>query len=213
MLKVYTSPSEANSYLYTTENPEGIYLIDAPGPFTVNRIIADLDKNGLSPDCILLTHAHYDHVLGLGKLLEAYPDTKVFISKDEVSILENGSYFNRMILGNRLTTDYEDAFSSFPVLSRFSFYENEIGPFQVLRTPGHTTGSVVLYDKKANIAFTGDTLFKASIGRTDIGGNDCDMASSLETISMLPKSTIILPGHGPYTDLKTEIEENPYLRR
>ncbi len=82
--------------------------------------------------------------------------------------------------------------------------------FSVVRTRGHTSDSVSYYFYNDKIIFTGDFLFKQSIGRTDLGGNDDDMNRSLHKIRKFPKEIKIYPGHGDDTTLEIELEENPY---
>ena len=86
--------------------------------------------------------------------------------------------------------------------------------FSVIPTPGHTPGSVFFYCKEENIAFSGDTLFKMSIGRTDFEkGSYKDIMNSLQKLKeCLPPDTIVLPGHGPKTTIGQEISSNPYMR-
>ena len=83
--------------------------------------------------------------------------------------------------------------------------------FSVVRTRGHTSDSVSYYFYNDKVMFTGDFLFKQSIGRTDLGGSDDDMNRSLHKIRKFPKEIKIYPGHGDDTTLEKELEENPYL--
>ena len=90
-------------------------------------------------------------------------------------------------------------------------YGNECMGFSILRTPGHTSGSVCIYSEKENVLFSGDTLFRYGTGRTDLGGSDRDIMASLRTLLELPDDTIVLPGHGPMTTIKDERKGNPFL--
>ena len=85
---------------------------------------------------------------------------------------------------------------------------------KVLQTPGHTPGSALIYCEEENTCFSGDTLFRMSIGRTDLeGGNWAQMEQSLtHIVSKLPKETIVLSGHGPQSTIEDELMYNPYLR-
>ena len=86
--------------------------------------------------------------------------------------------------------------------------------FSIIETPGHSPGSVFFYCEKENVAFSGDTLFKGSIGRTDFqGGSMFMIIQSLRRISQLPDATKILPGHGEMTTMGYEETTNPYLDR
>ena len=86
--------------------------------------------------------------------------------------------------------------------------------FQILHTPGHTPGGIVFYEANEHIAFSGDTLFRMSIGRTDFErGSYKDMITSLHDLAaQLPADTTIYPGHGPQTTIADEIRYNPYMR-
>jgi glyoxylase-like metal-dependent hydrolase (beta-lactamase superfamily II) len=85
--------------------------------------------------------------------------------------------------------------------------------FTLLHTPGHTPGSCTFYCKEEKVAFTGDTLFRMSIGRTDFdGGSWTDMTESLGKLAKLPTETVIYSGHGPQTTIAEELQYNPYLR-
>ena len=84
----------------------------------------------------------------------------------------------------------------------------------VIETPGHTPGGIVLYDAAEHVAFSGDTLFRSSIGRTDLlGGSMFEMMQSLRMICQLPDETKVFPGHGAATTIGEELMHNPYLDR
>ena len=86
--------------------------------------------------------------------------------------------------------------------------------FTLLHTPGHTPGGVFYYCKEEKVAFSGDTLFRGSIGRTDLpGGNSFLIIQSLRMIAQLPDDTTILPGHGQQTTIGYELRSNPYMDR
>ena len=84
----------------------------------------------------------------------------------------------------------------------------------VMHTPGHSRGSVCLYLKEENVLFTGDTLFRQSIGRTDLeGGSMMQIIQSLRNLAQLPDETIVLPGHGERSTMGLELETNPFMDR
>ena len=85
--------------------------------------------------------------------------------------------------------------------------------FKVMETPGHSKGSVIFYNKEENIAFSGDTLFRMSIGRTDLEGGDYkEIQSSIKKMmEELPENMKVYPGHGPATTLREERLMNPYI--
>ena len=86
--------------------------------------------------------------------------------------------------------------------------------FTIIETPGHTPGSVFFYNEKEHIVFSGDTIFKRSIGRTDLeGGSMFQMIQTLRFVSQLPDKTILYPGHGESTTIGDELSSNPYIDR
>jgi len=108
--------------------------------------------------------------------------------------------------------------NEFPAVGRF-LEENETVTFghqqlKVIPTPGHSRGSVTFYSAEARVAFTGDTLFKSSIGRTDFkGGSMMQIIQSLRQLAQLPDETVVLPGHGDQTTIGMELQTNPYMDR
>ena len=99
--------------------------------------------------------------------------------------------------------------SSFPAgILPYSSYD---GCFTIMKTPGHTMGSVSIYSSEEGILFSGDTLFALGVGRTDLGGDFSLLSQSLHRLMELDGRTIVLPGHGPSTSISRERESNPYL--
>lgn len=120
---------------------------------------------------------------------------------------------------HRQKTFYQlDLNYNFPAVGR-TFQPNEVISFgnhqlSVIETPGHSRGSVTFYCKEENVAFTGDTLFKTSIGRTDFpGGSMFQIINSLRLLAQLPDNTIVYPGHGEPTSIGWELAHNPYMDR
>lgn len=197
-----------NSYVAYTEDKDA-YIIDAPN--SIGRLIEFIEKNELRAKAVLLTHGHYDHILGLSELRTAFKDIDIFISLEDSTYLENGGEENIALLGKRSETvrRYKSLFDSLP--SDFKIYSNTVGPFKVLKTPGHTHGSVSLYSAKDKVLFSGDTLFYSGVGRWDLGGDYSSLANSLSLLIQLPDDTQVFPGHGSCTSIAHERKENPYL--
>jgi glyoxylase-like metal-dependent hydrolase (beta-lactamase superfamily II) len=156
---------------------------------------------------IILTHAHFDHI----SQLHCYLDYPIYIHKADEELLfddsKNGgiSYNHSLNLKKyNLKLNYIDNDSTI-----------DIGDtkISILETPGHTKGSICI--KYQNVLYTGDTLFKGDVGRTDLyGGSSFLLKKSLSTIiSSNSNSTIIYPGHGDKTDLKTEKNTNNFITR
>ena len=131
-------------------------------------------------------------------------------AKEDDFIISDIPHNFQNIIGAPLRREY-------PPVGRF-FAPNEVIRFgnhslQVLKTPGHSPGSVVFYCAEEHTAFTGDTLFRMSVGRTDFeGGSYEDLMSSLANVlAKLPDDTTILPGHGPQSTIGYEKKYNPYM--
>lgn len=184
---------ETNSYI--VEDNDFVILIDAPD--NLYPIIEELNKKNLKPDALLLTHGHLDHIYGLDSLLSSFSNLPIYLAKEDQE---------KAINGNK---DYSFFFSSFYSQKEFLYpyldYKEEIFSFRVLRTPGHTKGSICLYNAKDKILFSGDTLFFSGYGRTDLGGNIEEERESISTLLSLPSGTLILPGHGDNTTIEREL--------
>lgn len=197
--KLVVGVLQTNCYILTEE--EGCVVID-PGA-EAELILKRLDSSGRELKAVLLTHGHFDHTGAVHEIRDA-TGVKVVACEKEVELLANpdqSSPFssvspNEELIPDRLVRDGD-------VLI---FGNMKI---EVLETPGHTYGSVCYLVN--DYLFTGDTLFKGSIGRTDIGGDYFLMKKSLEKISRLPKNIRIFPGHDDVSDIKEELKSNPYL--
>jgi len=203
ILKVPYGPLSSNMYIVTSE--EAVFIIDPS--VDPERINTQFDLSKLSG--IFITHAHFDHIYAIEKYIEMFPDVPVYMSAEDILLLGNSSYNCFDMVGINKTFDFnvEDA--------RF-FNNKPFANFYVTSyiTPGHTIGSLcyLFTDKDRKYLFSGDTLFKSSMGRTDFPtGNDSDMMNSLNMLSKLDKSIIVFPGHGPSTTIGDEVNNNPYF--
>jgi len=183
------------TYLVVQDNE--IIVID---PVSKPERIQALIKENETLVGICLTHGHFDHIGAVDELVSKY-NCPVFIHKDDYE----------------LTQDSEKNYSQtkkIKLKSKIEFYSDSMKiksfNFDVLNTPGHTKGSVCL--RFDNNLFTGDTLFKGSIGRTDLyGASPQEMKQSLRLLRSLQEDYIIYPGHDGITTLFDELKRNPYL--
>ena len=184
------------SYLVKADNGE-IYLIDAPDN---NYEMVDLIKKEGRLDKILLTHGHFDHIMGLENVLSVF-DAPVYLDSNDLPLINKKNLEYLSLFGIPL--------SLYPDVDKINFnpYPEEIGPFKIIKTPGHTMGSVCLYSKKDKVLFSGDTLFSYGEGRTDLGGDYQKLITSLKLILLtLEEDTTVYPGHGGYTTIEREKE-------
>jgi len=168
-----------------------------------------ISSQGLKPRHLLATHGHWDHNLGNDTVYKTY-GLQVEAAKEDDFIITDIPRNFQSIIGAPLRRQY-------PAVGRF-FGPDETIRFghhslQVLKTPGHSPGSVVFYCAEEHIAFTGDTLFRMSVGRTDFEGGSYEalMNSLANVLAKLPSETVILPGHGPQSTIADELRYNPYL--
>lgn len=199
-----------NCYIVSDDSKECM-IIDcgAASPMEQKAISDYIEAEGLKPVCHALTHAHFDHVMGCKWLYEKYGLQPEVCERDA----ETYKNFKNEVRSFGFDVDYE-----LPPLGRCFNDGDTVSfgntSFRIINTPGHSKGSVVFYNKDENVAFTGDTLFRGSIGRTDLpGGSMFQMINSLRLLQQLPDETKIYPGHGEPSDMKLEGASNPYLDR
>lgn len=196
----------SNSYLLL-EGKKAI-LVDA-GTENPPKVGPFLHEEGIELSAVLLTHAHFDHIMGLASLKPACP---VYVAKEDRQALSSPRLNGSRSFGFSFRLDE----TSLHIEEYPSSGELEIPPFgriEVIFTPFHTEGSVCLYFPKASLLFSGDTLFLGSLGRYDLpGGDGSKVLASLAKLLGLPDRTTFYPGHGPKGNLGTEKRSNPYLR-
>ena len=172
-------------------------IIIDPGaePENIYRVTKDLGK----VKYILLTHAHFDHVLGLVKLKQLLPDVKIALHSNDFALYSKTSDQLLQFLGKNEQISLPHPDLQIEKQSELIFNNSKI---KIIHTPGHTSGSVSYIYK--NRVFVGDLVFDDGfLGRTDLeGGNDSDLKESVDKILKLPDSTIVYPGHGESFTIK-----------
>ncbi len=206
-------PYQTNCYIYGNEETESAWIID-PGA-DADQIINIIEKRNVTPVSILLTHGHWDHIMGLPKLIETYPSLEIFIGEKDLNYLgkKGKDFINKHCFDLTFLQRFKNEINSLPkadyVLNGDEFLDD--CKLKVIATPGHTPGGVCYYSAENNILFSGDTLFANSIGRCDLFGGDYQaIQKSLEKLMELDDEVIVLPGHGPRTSIKQE-KNNPYF--
>lgn len=184
------------------DNGEGI-IID-PGADS-HDILEMSNQNNLKIKYIILTHAHIDHIISVDKIrykLEA----KVLLHVDDATSLSNSWLNGSKLFGLEKTFKEADMLVKDGDIVRAGGLE-----FEIIHTPGHTPGGICI--KTKDIIFTGDTLFRMSIGRTDLGNGDQDalMNSINKKLMNLDDKTLVYPGHGTATTIGYERKNNPFV--
>lgn len=185
-------PLPTNTYLVADEETKKAIVID-PSKDTTVQILREAEKNNFKIIYIVNTHGHWDHITENHELKE--------LTKAQILINKNDS--------KKLIDMKEQTFPFKIHPSKADSFLNDndelkLGKlnFKILHTPGHTKGSVCLYEKNEKVLFTGDTLFTGTHGRTDFeDGSQEEMNNSLRKLAKLPKDITVYPGHGETTKI------------
>ncbi len=202
----------SNTYLVADGQGGPAFFVDAGGP--VEPLVEAAERLGLAPTHVLLTHHHFDHVSEVGALKERWPKLEVLIHPIELELLGEGVASGTVEPGQAL-----------------SFGALEVRP---LLTPGHTAGMLSFavgepdgqsrpssttapggFTGREGVVFTGDTLFRGSVGGVRAPGHTTytDLKDSIMgTLMELPAETVIEPGHADPTTVAQEWESNPFIR-
>lgn len=174
---------ELRTNCYIVSDDKETMVID-PG-FEVDKILQEIA--GRKVKAIILTHGHYDHVTGAFELKQKVNAPVWIGEKDEIMM----SHSTQNLADRRLNDG-----------DKFDLGHSV---FQVISTPGHTSGGICLYNEKEKVLFAGDTLFAGDYGRTDLpNGSEREMVVSLNKLLKLPPETGVFPGHGYSTTIGNE---------
>ena len=192
-----------NCYIFREKDNVKCGIVD-PGDLG-EMVAAWLKGRKLEPEAVLLTHGHFDHILGIPGLRKEWPSLPVYCHPADLGEGDTAHIFGQ----------------SFPTVRSFGniipYREGDVVSvagcsLEVLETPGHTPGSVTL--RSGEYLFTGDTLFAGSMGRTDLpGGDEEQMMQSLRRLSDLEGDYQVLPGHEQPSMLEQERKTNYCMRR
>ena len=203
ILRTETGSYCTNCYIVYDKNNVGVIIDPGDEAEEIERLVK---AYGLDIKAILLTHGHCDHLMAAAPLQEkyAYP---LYVHRDDAKMVEECVLQGR-IIGLRCAK-----------APRVDHYLQESEPltfgglsFRFLHTPGHTPGGVVILC--GNDAFCGDTIFRGSVGRTDLPGSSqrALFDSICAKVYTLPESVVLHPGHGPDTTVQYEKRNNPFVR-
>lgn len=196
----------ANSYVLASDESKTAVLFDSCG--ANDKILEYLQKEGYTLSAIFLTHGHFDHIAGLSELKEK-TGAKIYIFDTEEKFLSD---FSLNLMPQEEAISLKKFADKADVLlkdgDKIKISDIEI---EVIHTPGHTSGCVCY--KTQNVIFTGDTLFKQSIGRSDFPTGDYsqEIESIHKRLMVLEDDVRVYPGHGFSTTIGNERRENPFL--
>jgi glyoxylase-like metal-dependent hydrolase (beta-lactamase superfamily II) len=199
-------PLQCNCTILGDEASGEAMVVD-PGD-NIPQILSRLAHHNLTLKQIIVTHGHIDHIGGAARLKKA-TGAPIFLNQNDLpqlAIMDQQAAWLGVPTPEILPPDgsLEDG-ATIGIASHTA---------RILRTPGHTEGSICLHFAPENLLLAGDTLFAGSIGRTDLpGGNSNQILRSLhDRLLTLPDETNVIPGHGPATTIGEERDSNPFLQ-
>jgi glyoxylase-like metal-dependent hydrolase (beta-lactamase superfamily II) len=204
-----TGRLQCNCSVFGDETTREAVVIDPGDGEDLNQLIALLNFHQLKVKAIVITHAHIDHIGGAAAL-KAQTGAPVWMNSRDQDLYDHLSVqagWLGMSTPEQTSIDHNpregDTLAAGP------------HEFHVLDTPGHTAGSLCLYSKEHATLIAGDTLFRDSIGRTDLpGGDGREILASIKTkLLTLPEDTEVICGHGPGTTIGREKRRNPWLKK
>ena len=203
--KFVLGPVATNCYIGINEETKECFIVD---PATCPLEFVSYIKNaGLTVKAVLLTHGHFDHIMGLDALLKEFP-VPVYAHEAERDVLESEQLnSSASMLGQPYSFSGADYVTNRQEL-RIAGFE-----IRVVYTPGHTIGGCCYYIEKEKALFSGDTLFHGSVGRTDLPtGSMGQLVSSVrDRLFVLPDDTKVYPGHMEETTIGYEKKYNPFI--
>ena len=207
---IVSAPFEENTYIAYVDGRTDCLIID-PG-LEPDEILAHLDREGLTPAAILITHGHSDHIAGNRVLKGRYPDCPIVVSHGDAAKLTDPKLNLSAAFGAHLVSPPGDV-----LLGEGDVYSAAGFELLVREIPGHSSGHVVfiVQGAKPAIVFGGDVLFAGSIGRTDFpDGSFEQLAEGIwEKLFTMDDATVVLPGHGPTTTVGQEKRSNQFVGR
>lgn len=189
---------------YVVYDAEEAVVVD-PGGIS-NDLLDFLHQEKLKVVAIVNTHGHADHIMGNAWIIEK---TEAPLAIHELDAAFLGDPM--LHLGPQIGQDVNTVQAG-RKLKDGDLIKVGAGTLEVVHTPGHTPGGIALYSSASAILLSGDTLFKSSVGRTDLPGSDKNaLTESLQRLVKLPPETKVYPGHGPSTTIGEELNSNPFL--
>ncbi len=193
---------EVNCFFIYDDISKNAIIID-PG-CDGQSVIDKIETLNLKPELLINTHGHFDHIFSDDKIRQKY-NVNLAVHRQDLEMLKNAELNSSTVIGAPVTINNPEI-----IFDKDEVKETSFCKYSVIHTPGHSKGSVCVLIE--DMLFAGDTVFCGSIGRTDLfGGSYEELLFSLQKIKTLPEETKIFPGHGPFTNLKNELKNNPYF--
>lgn len=197
-------PIGTNCYIVINEETKECFVTDPAA--CPPELVSHIRSTGLKVQAVLLTHGHFDHIMGIDDFVRKFP-VPVYAHEAEKELLENAQLNSSAMYGMGYTYSGAEYLKDGQVLTIAGF------EIHVIYTPGHTAGSCCYYIPAEHVLISGDTLFHASIGRTDLptGSSSQLVRSVREKLMVLPEETKVYPGHMEETTIGYEKKYNPFV--
>ncbi|SMP06606.1 Glyoxylase, beta-lactamase superfamily II [Desulfurobacterium pacificum] len=210
-MKITIYPSGSflvNTYLVWDEESKEAMVVDPGSREAVEELRDEIDRNELVVKYILNTHEHPDHTAANVWAKLEFPEAKLIMHEEAAKYL---NFWIESEIGRMAGAEYSPPPDE--TLSEGSKFALGNVIFQVLHTPGHSPGSIVVFDSGKKFALVGDLIFKGSIGRYDLPmSNYNDLKKSiLKVLNVLEGDTVLFPGHGEKTTISEELKNNPFI--
>ncbi|WP_455714272.1 MBL fold metallo-hydrolase [Anaerosporobacter sp.] len=205
ILTCVVGPVSTNCYILINQGSKECIVVDPGNDAQV--LEAKIEKGGLTPVAILLTHGHFDHILAVKDIASKYA-IPVYANKEEQELLLDDSMnLSLSFNGASFSFDASDYLQDGQEIMLAGFH------IEAIATPGHTKGGMCFYFKEEKVLVTGDTLFRGTVGRTDLPTSNMGQIihSVCETLKPVVDDAIVLPGHGESSTMGYERMSNPYL--
>lgn len=193
-----------NCYLLINETTKEIVIVDPA--ICPDYVVNHVKNNGYIPKAILLTHAHFDHVMGIDGWVKEF-DVPVYLHENEKQVLADPGLNLSAVFGSSYSYHQVNCLQDGQIIEIAGFH------LRVIHTPGHTTGGCCYYEETEGILISGDTLFLQSVGRSDFptGSMSTLVRSIKDKLFCLPDDTVVYPGHNDLTCIADEKTYNPFL--
>ena len=202
---IEVAPLMTNCYLIGDETAGVCAVVDPGG--SPERVLDMIRRSGLTPEMILLTHGHFDHIMAAEELKKEW-GIKICACEKELEVLRDSKK-------NLMMDYYRKDYTLEPDLTVCDgeTFEAAGVTWKVIETPGHTIGSCCYYIESEDLLFAGDTLFRTSYGRVDLPTGDAmSMLASVKKLLTLPETVKVYPGHMGVTSIEYEKKHNPLAR-
>lgn len=200
----------ANTFFIVFDDNDAICIDPGDNSGDIERFI---DKNNLNIIAVLLTHGHFDHIRDLNNINKKFKGIPIYIHEGDYECLSDDLLNGSASFKSKQFEHLIPNEANIVEISRDEILNIHDLQIKCIYTPFHTKGSLCFYINEFKMLFSGDTLFKGSVGRTDLKGS-CPhlMQESLSKLKILPENTIVYPGHDENTTIKYEKEHNFYLK-